>query len=59
MRGVLPQNEYNRLDNRSLVSLLKNFNLPSSVLDADDDLFGDIYQYFFGKFAMSEGRKGG
>jgi len=59
LRAVLPRNEYNRLDNRSLVSLLKNFNLDSSLLDADDDLFGDIYQYFLGKFAMSEGRRGG
>ncbi len=59
LMGVLPRNEYNRLDNRSLVSLLKNFNLDSALLDADDDLFGDIYQYFLGKFAMSEGRRGG
>jgi type I restriction enzyme M protein len=59
LRGVLPQSEYNRLDNRSLFSLLKVFNLREEVLDGDDDLFGDIYQYFLGKFAMSEGRRGG
>lgn len=59
LRGVLPQSEYNRLDNRSLFSLLKVFNLREEILDADDDLFGDIYQYFLGKFAMSEGRRGG
>ncbi|HOO54656.1 MAG TPA: class I SAM-dependent DNA methyltransferase [Methanothrix sp.] len=59
LKGVLPQSEYNRLDNLSLVSLLKNFNLREEILDADDDLFGDIYQYFLGKFAMSEGRRGG
>jgi type I restriction enzyme M protein len=59
LKGVLPQSEYNRLDNRSLFSLLKVFNLREEILDADDDLFGDIYQYFLGKFAMSEGRRGG
>ena len=43
LKGVLPQSEYNRLDNRSLFSLLKVFNLREEILDADDDLFGDIY----------------
>ncbi len=56
LRGVLPQN-YNRLENATLVALLKNFN--SIPVHVEGDAFGKIYEYFLGKFAMSEGRKGG
>jgi hypothetical protein len=28
-------------------------------LDADGDVFGKIYEFFLGKFALSEGQKGG
>jgi type I restriction enzyme M protein len=56
LREVLPKT-YNRLDNAVLVSLLKNFNLIP--MDIEGDAFGKIYEYFLGKFAMSEGQKGG
>jgi type I restriction enzyme M protein len=56
LRDVLPKS-YNRLDNRVLVSLLKNFN--AIPMDIEGDAFGKIYEYFLGKFAMSEGQKGG
>ena len=56
LKGVLPKNAYNRVENSTLFSLRKNFNLP---LDIEGDAFGKIYEYFLGKFAMSEGSKGG
>ena len=56
LRGVLPKT-YNRLDNTVLISLLKQFNFSSASLEGD--IFGKIYEYFLGKFAMSEGQKGG
>ena len=59
--GILPQDEYFRLvsekDNTIPKSLLKNFaDIPE---DADGDMFGQIYEYFLGKFAMAEGQGGG
>lgn len=56
LRDVLPKT-YNRLDGRTLFALLKNFNL--APLEIEGDAFGKIYEYFLGKFAMSEGQKGG
>lgn len=56
LKGVLPKNAYSRIDNSTLFALLKNFNLP---LDIEGDAFGKIYEYFLGKFASSEGQKGG
>ena len=56
LSGVLPQT-YDRLDNGMLFELLKIFN--SIPMDIEGDAFGKIYEYFLGKFAMSEGQKGG
>lgn len=60
LKGVLPQDEYFRLTrtDRSIPKqLLKNFsNIPD---DASGDMFGQIYEYFLGNFAMSEGQAGG
>ena len=56
LKDVLPKT-YNRLDKDLLVSLLKNFSaIPMNI---EGDAFGKIYEYFLGKFAMSEGQKGG
>ena len=55
LKDVLPKT-YNRLENSLLVSLLKNL---SSIPTMDGDAFGKIYEYFLGKFAMSEGQRGG
>ncbi|CAG0936698.1 putative type I restriction enzymeP M protein [Thermoflexales bacterium] len=56
LRGVLPQN-YTAFDNSLLVSLLKTLNFD--LANVKGDVFGKIYEYFLGKFAMSEGQKGG
>jgi type I restriction enzyme M protein len=59
--GVLPQDEYFQLvsdeDKTIPKRLLKNFSdIPA---DATGDMFGQIYQYFLGKFALAEGQGGG
>ena len=56
LKDVLPKT-YNRMDNSVLVTLLKTFN--SIPMEIEGDAFGKIYEYFLGKFAMSEGQKGG
>ncbi len=56
LKDVLPRT-YNRLDKELLVSLLKNF--AAVPMDIEGDAFGKIYEYFLGKFAMTEGQKGG
>ena len=56
LKGVLPQT-YTRFENDVLVALLKLFS--SIPMDIEGDVFGKIYEYFIGKFAMSEGKKGG
>lgn len=60
LKGILPQDEYFRLTrtDRSIpMQLLKNFsNIPE---DAAGDMFGQIYEYFLGNFAMAEGQGGG
>ena len=61
LKDVLPGDEYARLvrgRDKSIPSrLLKNFsNIPS---DATGDMFGQIYQYFLGNFALAEGQGGG
>jgi len=58
LKEVLPRN-YNRFENSLLVELLKNFNQIDMGSDLEGDVFGKIYEYFLGKFAMSEGQKGG
>jgi type I restriction enzyme M protein len=56
LRGVLPRT-YGSFENRMLVELLKLMNsIPD---DVTGDAFGLIYEYFLGKFAMTEGQKGG
>ncbi len=56
LKDIFPKT-YNHLDNSTLVELLKTFN--SVPMDIEGDAFGKIYEYFLGKFAMSEGQKGG
>ena len=56
LKGVLPKT-YNKIENATLVSLLKTFSqIP---MDAEGDTFGKIYEYFLGNFARAEGQKGG
>lgn len=60
LKDVLPQDEYfalSRIDSSLLKTLLKNFSdIP---VNASGDIFGKIYEFFLGKFAMSEGQGGG
>jgi len=56
LKDVLPKT-YNRLENATLVELLKL--MGSLPMDIEGDAFGKIYEYFLGKFAMTEGQKGG
>ncbi|MDA2918472.1 type I restriction-modification system subunit M [Desulfobacterota bacterium AH_259_B03_O07] len=56
LKDVLPKT-YNRLENDVLVTLLKIFS--SIPMDLEGDVFGKIYEYFLGKFAMAEGQRGG
>lgn len=62
LAGSLPKDEYYRLtrtqETRRLpFDLLRQFdNIPD---DATGDVFGQIYEYFLGKFALSEGQGGG
>lgn len=56
LKDVLPKT-YNRFGAPLLAELLKIMN--SVPMDMEGDVFGKIYEYFLGKFAMSEGQKGG
>ncbi len=56
LKDVLPKT-YKQFENTLLVELLKIFN--SIDYSEGGDVFGKIYEYFLGKFAMSEGRGGG
>lgn len=56
LADVLPKS-YHILESKTLASLLKTMN--SIPMDKGGDTFGLIYEYFLGKFAMSEGQKGG
>ena len=56
LKGILPK-KYTQFDKDILIGLLKNFSeIP---MDVEGDMFGKIYEYFLGKFAMAEGQKGG
>ena len=62
LKDTLPQDEFFRLvrkpEYRGIPKqLLKNFaDIPKN---ASGDMFGQIYEYFLGKFAMAEGQGGG
>ena len=60
LAGILPQDEYfklTRTDRTIPMRLLQNFsNIPET---ADGDMFGQIYEYFLGEFALAEGQGGG
>ncbi len=59
-KDVLPTETYFEIEKKKndiLPKLLKAFSdIPK---DASGDVFGKIYEYFLGKFAMAEGQKGG
>jgi len=60
LENTLPKDEYynvNGNDNTVLKKLLKTFkDIPD---DISIDVFGEIYEYFLGNFALAEGQGGG
>ena len=54
--SVLPKT-YNRLERSVLIELLRT--MAQILMDIEGDVFGKIYEYFLGNFAMAEGAKGG
>lgn len=59
--GVIDKSIYKNLskeDNNKLLNrLLRNFNdIP---VDVDNDIFGEVYEFFLEKFAIAEGQGGG
>lgn len=56
LKDVLPKT-YTAIENSTLVELLKL--MASIPMDIEGAAFGQIYEYFLGKFAMTEGQKGG
>ena len=60
LKGALPDNFYSRLtmDTSKLSALVDIIN-QIKIDSHDFDLFGRVYEYFLGKFAASQGQKGG
>lgn len=61
LEDTLPKDEYYAVDGKDgkavLKKLLKTFkDIPDNV---SIDIFGEIYEYFLGKFALAEGQGGG
>ncbi|MCB0476755.1 MAG: N-6 DNA methylase [Crocinitomicaceae bacterium] len=60
LKDTLPQDEYydlTRTEKNLPKTLLKTFSdIP---VDATGDIFGKIYEFFLGRFAMAEGQGGG
>ncbi len=58
LRGILPKEEYNELDNEILGQLLRKLN-PEELKKMSGDVFGRIYEYFLTQFAGSKAHDGG
>ena len=58
LRGVLPKNEYQELDNDVLGQLLRTLN-PDELKKVKGDVFGRIYEYFLTQFADQKAHDGG
>ena len=56
LRGILPQ-DYSKIDSPTLSTLLRTFSEIS--LNVEGDIFGKVYEYFLGNFALEEGADGG
>ena len=53
---VLPKADYRKIPDDVLRDVLSSI---AELRVAEGDVFGKIYEYFLGKFALSEGQKGG
>jgi len=58
LKGTLPKNEYQELDNDVLGQLVRLFNDPA-LKQANGDIFGRIYEYFLTGFADLKAHDGG
>jgi type I restriction enzyme M protein len=58
LEGVLPKNDFNRIDDNILRDLLNTFNDPA-LEKTDGDIFGRIYEYFLTEFANQNAHDGG
>ena len=58
LKGVLPKEEYNELDNEILGQLLRKLN-PEELKNMSGDVFGRIYEYFLTQFAGTKAHDGG
>ena len=61
LKGILPR-EYSRtlIDNHVLVELVNLFSKINFYdFEKERDLLGEVYEYFLGQFADSEGKRGG
>ena len=58
LKGVLPKEEYNELDNEILGQLLRKLN-PEELKKMSGDVFGRIYEYFLTQFAGTKAHDGG
>ena len=61
LQGALPDNYFTRLglDSSKLSALIDTINNIDTIKDKETDIVGRVYEYFLGKFAASEGKKGG
>ena len=58
LRGVLPKEEYQELDNAVLGQLLRTLD-PEELRHVSGDVFGRIYEYFLTQFAGQGAHDGG
>ncbi|MEX0780081.1 MAG: N-6 DNA methylase [Balneolales bacterium] len=58
LKGVLPEGEYQELDNEVLGHLLRTLN-PEVLKKLKGDVFGRIYEYFLTRFADQGAHDGG
>lgn len=58
LRGALPKNEYQELDNQVLGQLLRTLN-PDELKKVSGDVFGRIYEYFLTQFADQKAHDSG
>ena len=61
LKGALPDNYFSRigLDVSKLSALIDTINNIQTTKDNEQDIVGRVYEYFLGKFAATEGKKGG
>lgn len=61
LRGALPNNYFVRLnlENSNLSALIDTINNINTIADPSQDIIGQVYEYFLGKFAANEGQRGG